>query len=114
MVDSRAVSGRKEQMAVDGGAPAASQVDCVHCDGAEGEVDAQDVEESEEHQEVQLQDGGDVHSAAAMQAARAGPSRRASGRTSGRGGSKKEENTMKAVEPSLEPLVQKVHKAGRS
>ena len=90
---------------MDGGAPAAWQVDCVHLDGDEGEVDAQDVEEGEEHLEVQLQDEEDVESATGMRAGRAGPSRRASGRRAGLGSSKKEENTMKAVEPSLEPLV---------
>ena len=107
VVDTRAVHGRKEQMAMDGSAPAAWQVDCEHRDGDEGEVDAQDVEESEEHQVVQQRDDEHDEDAAAMRAGRAGPSRRASGRTSGRGSSKKEENTMKAVEPSLEPLVTK-------
>ena len=96
---------------MDGGAPAAWQVDCEHRDGDEGEVDAQDVEESEEHQVVQQRDDEHVDSAAATRAGRAGPSRRASGRTSGRGSSKKEENTMKAVEPSLGSLLlQKVQK----
>ena len=92
---------------MDGSAPAAGQVDLEHRDGDEGEVDAQDVEESEEHQVVQQRDDEHDEDAAAMRAGRAGPSRRASGRTSGRGSSKKEENTMKAVEPSLEPLVTK-------
>ena len=104
MVEMRAVRGKKEQMAMDGGAPAAWQVDCEHRDGAEGEVAAQDVKESEEHQQVQARDGERVESAAAMRAGRAGPSRRATGRTAGLG-SWKEESTVKAVEPSWEPLV---------
>ena len=91
VVDTWAENGSKEQMAMDGSAPAAWQVDLEHRDGDEGEVDAQDVEEDEERHVVQQRDDEHVDSAAATRAGRAGPSKRASGRRAGLRSSKKEE-----------------------
>ena len=91
VVDTWAENGSKEQMAMDGSAPAAWQVDLEHRDGDEGEVDTLGVEEDAEHHVVQQRDDEHVDSAAATRAGRAGPSKRASGRRAGLRSSKKEE-----------------------